>query len=302
MRLYADCIPCIVYVRYNELENIVKVEKSVEYLGYVLREFSNHILGGETNVTRVATNLFRLVKRLTGFEDPYRDLKHRANIDGLKVYKEIRRLLNTIANDRERLELAVKSSLLGNALDLGVAGYTPPSLSELVEILHSLDVRGLENINILEKVNSKNVLYLLDNASEAALDRLLAEELRRHGAIVVGVVKTGSFQNDVTIYEVEELGLNESFNKIIETGTDASSIFLDEISQELHNYLEKTDIIIAKGMAHFEYLTDVEDIIGKPILYMLRAKCRPVARELGAQVGDFVVHLYTNNEIKKELN
>ena len=292
MKLYADCIPCIVYVRYNEIENIVKAEKSVVYLGYVLREFSNHILGGETNVTRVATNLFRLVKRLTGLEDPYRDLKHRANIDGLKVYKEVKRLLNTIANNRERLELAVKASLLGNALDLGIAGYTPPSLSELVEALHSLDVRGLENINILEKVDSKTILYLLDNAGEAALDRLLAEELRRRGAIVVGVVKTGSFQNDVTVYEVEELGLNESFSKIIETGTDASSIFLDEISQELRNHLGKTDIIIAKGMAHFEYLTDVEDIIGKPILYMLRAKCRPVARELGVQVGDFITHLY----------
>ncbi len=292
MKLHADCIPCIVYVRYNELENIVKAEKSVEYLGYVLREFSNYILSGETNVTRIATNLFRLVKRLTGLEDPYRDFKHRANIDGLKVYKEVRRLLNTIANNRERLELAVKASLLGNALDLGVAGYTPPSLSELVEALHSLDVRGLENIDILERVYSKTVLYLLDNAGEAALDRLLAEELRRRGAVVVGVVKTGSFQNDVTVYEVEELELNESFSKIIETGTDASSIFLDEISQELRNHLEKTDIIIAKGMAHFEYLTDIKDIIGKPILYMLRAKCRPIARELGVQVGDFITHLY----------
>ena len=292
MKLYADCIPCIVYVRYNELENIVKTEKSIEYLGYVLREFSNHILGGETNVTRVATNLFRLVKRLTGLEDPYRNIKHRANIDGLKVYEEAKKLLDNIVSDRKRLELAVKASLLGNALDLGVAGYTPPSLSELVETLRSLNVRGLENINILDKVDSKTILYLLDNAGEAALDRLLAEELRRRGAIVVGVVKTGSFQNDVTVNEIEELGLSESFSKIIETGTDASSIFLDEISQELRNHLEKTDIIIAKGMAHFEYLTDVEDIIGKPILYMLRAKCRPIARELGVHVGDFTTRLH----------
>ena len=292
MKLYTDCIPCIVYVRYNELENIVKTEKSIEYLGYVLREFSNHILGGETNVTRVATNLFRLVKRLTGLEDPYRNIKRRANIDGLKVYGEVKKLLDNIVSDRKRLELAVKASLLGNALDLGVAGYTPPSLSELVETLRSLNVRGLENINILDKVDSKTILYLLDNAGEAALDRLLAEELRRRGAIVVGVVKTGSFQNDVTVNEVEELELSESFSKIIETGTDASSIFLDEISQELRNHLERTDIIIAKGMAHFEYLTDVEDIIGKPILYMLRAKCRPIARELGVHVGDFITRLY----------
>ena len=294
MKLYAECIPCIIYVRYNELENIVKTEKSVEYLGYILKEFSNYIFSNETNITRIATNLFRLVKKLTGLKDPYRDLKHRANIDGLKVYEKIKKLLNHIANDEERLVLAVKASLLGNALDLGVADYTPPGLGELVEILHSLDVKGLENIEILEKVKTKTILYLLDNAGEAALDRLLAEELRNRGAVVIGVVKTGSFQNDVTMDEVEELGLHSSFSKVIETGTDASSIFLDEISQELRNQLEKADIIIAKGMAHFEYLTDVEDIIGKPILYMLRAKCKPVARELGVRVGDFVIHSTSN--------
>ncbi len=279
------------YVRYNELENIIGAEDSVKYLGYILRDFSNHILSDKANVTRVATSLFRLVKRLTGLEDPYRDLKHRANIDGLRVYEEIRRLLNNTVNDRERLELAIRASLLGNALDLGVAGYTPPSLKELIKILNSLNVKGAENIRILEKLESKTILYLLDNAGEAALDRLLAEELRRRGAIVIGVVKTGSFQNDVTVNDIEELRLNESFSKIVETGTDASSIFLDEISQELHNWLEKTDIIIAKGMANFEYLTDVEDLIGKPILYMLRAKCKPIARKLKVQVGDFAIHL-----------
>ncbi len=296
MRLNAECIPCIIHVRYNELENIIGTSKSIEYLGLILRDFSNYILSKrETNVTRIATNLFRKVKKLTGNDDPYRHIKHSANIEGLKLYSKLKVLLEKESRAR-RLELAVRASLLGNALDLGVAGYKPPEPRELLGILYSMEVKGLANINILEDVESRTILYLLDNAGEAALDKLLAEELRSRGARVIGVVKSGSFQNDVTLREVSELKLYGSFSDIIETGIDASSIFLDEISDKLRKTLDKADIIIAKGMAHYEYLTDVEHLLNKPILYLLRAKCKPVARTLRVNTGDFVVSISRINE------
>ncbi len=292
MMLQAECIPCIIQVRYNELVNIIGSPRSVEYLGVILREFSDQILEGEhRNITVIATNLFRLVKKLTNTEDPYRQIKHRANMRGLEIYEKIKKVLRDENSTSRRLELAVRASLLGNAMDLGVAGYTPPSFGKLLEEIWSIKVVGMMNIGKLSALRDRTVLYLLDNAGEAALDRLLAEELVKMGAYVVGVVKTGAFQNDVTINEVPELGLNESFNEIIETGTDASSIFLNEISNELLKKLKEADVIIAKGMAHYEYLTDVEDRINKPIIYLLRAKCNPVARSLGVDKGDFVIQL-----------
>ena len=296
MRLNAECVPCIISVRYNELENIIGTSKSIEYLGLILRDFSDYILSKrEANVTRIATNLFRKVKKLTGNDDPYRHIKRSANMEGLKLYSKLKVLLEKESHTN-RLELAIRASLLGNALDLGVAGYKSPEPKELLRILYNMEVEGLTNISILEKVGSKTVLYLLDNAGEAALDRLLAEELRLRGARVIGVVKSGSFQNDVTIREVNELKLYNSFNDIIETGTDASSIFLDEISEELRKTLDKADIIIAKGMANYEYLTDIEYLLNKPILYLLRAKCKPVARTLRVDIGDFVVSISRINE------
>ncbi len=291
VHLHPECIPCIIRVRFNELEEIIRTNRSVEYLGIILREFSNYILNNEVNVTRIATNLFRIVKKLTNNKDPYRHIKHSANTEGLKLYKKLKSIIEKEESDL-KLELAVKASLIGNALDLGVADYRPPRLEELILTLHSMKIRGAENIKVLKNVKSKTILYLLDNAGEAALDKLLAEELRRRGASVIGVVKSGSFQNDVTIREVDELGLRDSFSHIVETGTDASSIFLDEISEELKEILRETDIIIAKGMAHYEYLTDVENLLNKSILYLLRAKCKPVAKELGVNIGDFIVHLY----------
>jgi len=292
MLLHAECIPCIIQVRYNELANIIGSDKSIEYLGIILREFSNQILQGKpVNVTVVATNLFRLVKKLTGIDDPYRDIKRRANIQGLKLYGKMKQIIDEEDKIYRRLELAVRASLLGNSMDLGVAGYTPPNFNELLDRLWRIKIIGLGNIKTLYNLKNKTVLYLLDNAGEAALDKLLAEELAEIGAKVIGVVKSGSFQNDITINEVSELDLEQSFNEIIETETDASSIFLNEISSKLREKLSTSDIIIAKGMAHYEYLTDVENIIGKPIMYLLRAKCDPVAKSLKANKGDFILHL-----------
>ena len=46
---------------------------------------------------------------------------------------------------------------------------------------------------------------------------------------------------------------------------------------------------MSKGMANFEYLTEIEEKLGKPLLYLLVAKCRPIAEELLVPQGTPVV-------------
>jgi uncharacterized protein with ATP-grasp and redox domains len=50
--------------------------------------------------------------------------------------------------------------------------------------------------------------------------------------------------------------------------------------------MEEADLIIAKGMANFESLGDTRY---RPIAFLLRAKCDPVAKAVGANKGDNVV-------------
>ena len=158
-----------------------------------------------------------------------------------------------------------------------------------MELISKIEVVELDDVSVLREVKGMTIAYLLDNAGEAALDRLLAEELRARGAYVIAVVKSGSFQNDVTINEVGSLRLKDSFDDVIPSGTDGSSIFINEVSSRLKEVLTECDLIISKGMAHYEYLSNYEDKTGKQILYMLRAKCGPIARELSVPKNAFVI-------------
>lgn len=291
VKLSVECIPCVLDVRSREvLMKYSNTWAAVNVMIELMKEYMELLVSGETNVTIIATKLFRKTKQLIGDPDPYRELKHEANRNGLKLYYKLRGYMQHLA-PRERLRLAVRASLIGNSLDLGVSGYKPPSTRELLGLVDSIEIVGDNSIGLLENVKGKLVVYLLDNAGEAALDRLLADELRALGAYVVGIVKSGSFQNDVTEDDIDELGLKESFDEIIGTGSDASSIFFDEINNEVRRVLEEADLVVSKGMAHYEYLSDyeTEDKEGKTILYMLKAKCGPVARSLGVEKGSYVL-------------
>ncbi|MGZ7208206.1 MAG: ARMT1-like domain-containing protein, partial [Halobacteriota archaeon] len=52
--------------------------------------------------------------------------------------------------------------------------------------------------------------------------------------------------------------------------------------------LSNASLIVAKGMANFEMLSEYDF---RPIAYLMRVKCKPVADAVGAHVGDFIAQL-----------
>ncbi len=287
MKLKCRCISCQVEVRFRDVVKLFSNEElRYRYMTEILRLLHDYARENTEPAPIIATRIFRYLKEESNNPDPYREEKHRANIEGLKILEKVEELLEAEeCKDTERiLELSVKLSLLGNSLDLGVANYRPPPMEELLEEVRVMSINGT-----FPMIENKEILYLLDNAGEAALDRILARTLRQLDNKIIAVVKGGSFQNDVTINEVAELGLDQDFDEVITTGTDAASIFLNEVDREFIETLEKCDIIIAKGMAHFEYITEIENVLNKPIIYMFKAKCEPIAEEAGVVKGSYVI-------------
>lgn len=286
MKLLSDCIACQVNVRLKDIQKLTSSEEErINLISKILEMLYNEINSGNYLMPIIATKLFRFIKDYFNNPDPYKDEKLKANIEGIKIYE---RLKNYVADlkELEKFHFCIKISILGNSIDFGVASYKPPTIEELLNELEKIHV---VNINQFPIVKGKLILYLLDNCGEAALDKLLAEYLSELGNKVIAVVKSGSFQNDVTIDEINELKLDESFDKVIETGTDAASILIDEISEELKKLIRECNLIIAKGMAHYEYLTELN--LNKPIIYMLKAKCKPVAQNLNVQQGSYVIKI-----------
>ena len=280
------CIPCIITVRTRELHELpITKQKKFLILRHILKYLASYV-NTEANITRLATQTFRILKELSGYRDPYAKEKKKANKIALSFAKKIKKELTTY-EVREKLRFLIKLAVLGNALDFGVAGYKY-DINKILAEINTMNIH-IDDTKILIQIimRSRKIVYLLDNAGEAVFDKLLVDELANLGKKVIVVAKSGSFQNDVTYDEALKLGFHRKAI-LMETGSDSSSIFPEETCSKVLNEISSADVVIAKGMAHYEHLT-TERIIRKPVAYLLKAKCEVIARDLSVPVGSYIV-------------
>lgn len=289
MKLEPECIMCQVRVRTAELSTLLKDRRRIlEALSNVLKIL---IEGVEKNlpVNQVATCAFRYVKKISNCEDPYKEYKEKTNSVAEKLIPKIELELAKIKDPTERFRRTCIVATLSNAIDPGVAGHTFKE-RELIERLLHEEPHIDDTEKLLQHVkNSKNILYLADNSGEIFFDKILIKELKNYGTKVIYVVKSGTFQNDVTLEDALKSGIDKVADEVITTGSDAAGIILEECSKEFLEKLKETDIIIAKGLANYEALTEYTNIIKKPTAYFLVAKCEPIARSVKASKGASII-------------
>jgi len=80
----------------------------------------------------------------------------------------------------------------------------------------------------------------------------------------------------------------DDVSKLISTGTDSIGIIEEDVSEEFLEIFNKSDIVIAKGLGNYEGLGEME-LGEKPVFCLLNAKCKPVARDIGVNLGDNIV-------------
>jgi uncharacterized protein with ATP-grasp and redox domains len=133
--------------------------------------------------------------------------------------------------------------------------------------------------------STRCLLFLTDNAAECYFDLPLYRKLCQTVEEAVYVVKARPVQNDLTLADLEECGLKESFTRLASTGTDSPGLDLEAASPEFKSLYARADLILAKGMGYYETFSEIKD--GR-VFYLLRAKCRPVAAAIGVPQGSFV--------------
>jgi uncharacterized protein with ATP-grasp and redox domains len=137
---------------------------------------------------------------------------------------------------------------------------------------------------VSEFKNAKKILYLADNAGEIVLDKLFIDQIIKAGKELVLAVKSGPILNDVTREDIIDIGFDDRI-RIIETGDRHIGINFKNISKELREDLEDSDIIISKGQGNFESLDKLK---GKKIFFLVKVKCELIGRELGVGKMDVV--------------
>jgi uncharacterized protein with ATP-grasp and redox domains len=229
----------------------------------------------------LGTKRDRIIKRVTGNNDPYQRSKRMSNEKALKLLAYARKLVEAGYNQEDRFKKACLCAIVGNNMEFDIPGhkFTFASLKKnFREAAKDLVVDDVGKIYALAK-KANTVLYLADNAGEIVFDTLLVEQLKNMGVKVIVAVKGGPIINDATLEDAEASKMTKIADKIITTGTDAVGLAIKEVSPEFLEVYNTVDLIIAKGMGHAETLTEYK--LKKPHALLLRTKCNPVANYFG---------------------
>ena len=280
------CIPCTVRTAYDIATKATRDKKLQRKIVYeALRWLAGKNDLSKETPPRLHTYVHRLACKISGNDDPFKELKRKSNEIALKVTPILERECQKMSFE-EAFRLAVLGTICGNTIDFEVEGHEF-SMSRLEEQLirclsGSLDIDDVPKLmDMLSK--SKKILYLLDNAGEIVFDKFLMRMIKeKYPVKIFAAVKSGPVLNDATLEDAEQIRLGE-FAEVITTGNDHIGINLEESSEDFLQHLREADLIIAKGQGNYESITELEDLFSKPIIYVLRAKCTLVAESLGVQ-------------------
>jgi len=283
MKTYLDCLPCFMSqaLRAGRIatNDEKKIKKLLNHVGAMIKDIPMENTPPETGDI-----IYRKVREITGVFDPFKKIKQ-ANIkDALKFYPELKQIV--IESDN-RLLTAIRIAIAGNIIDFGVNKTF--KLKEDVRTILKQDFAIFHFQQFVEQLeHAKSILYLGDNAGESVFDRILIEEL---GKPVTYVVRDIPVINDVTISDALDSGLDR-VAKIISSGCSAPGTILSLCNDEFVRLFEKADMVISKGQGNYEGLSDCN----RQVFFLLKTKCKIIARNLQVQENDIVLKASHNNQ------
>ena len=284
MKLTPDCVPCLmkrVLFQARLLENGCESEA----VGAALRAYAKEYAVGR-NSAEVATEVHRSAYEVMG-ADPYIKIK----LDADRIAEEyLDQVMGYVDSAEDRFSAAVRVAVIGNIMDFGVSLSSPEEFRAVFKKLLDQGIGSDDTARMKELLtDSKSVLYFFDNCGESQFDKLLIREIQMMGVRVVGVVRGERILNDVTMEDAERIGLDKILDRTVSTGTFAVGAVLSKAKDDLKEELVRADMMICKGMANYESLSDQD--AGMPKVFILRTKCGPVARSLGVPENINVVRV-----------
>ena len=288
MKVHYECAACFLRQTREALDlatnnDSLKMEVTEKVVKIVAENF--HI-GAVSNV--IGTKVHRTIKQETGNKDPYSKEREISNDIAMDFLPKVEKILG----EEKDLKSCIKVAIAGNVIDFGALGLDTDMESLIIKTMGknpTLDhSKELEN----ELNKCKTVLYLADNIGEIVFDKILIEKLVEYDVEVTVALKEKPILNDACIEDALKIGLND-LAKLTTTGTDSIGVIEQDVSAEFMKLFHESDMVIAKGLGNYEGLGEM-DLKMKPVFCLLNAKCRPVARDIGVDLGDNIVLMLSN--------
>jgi uncharacterized protein with ATP-grasp and redox domains len=282
LRMASTCYACILDRAKFEGDLVFKTE---EEKTQAVEELLDYMACHKSGVPAlVGTQREVIIKRRSGNPDPYRNLKEEGNQVAMAILPMARQFYMESEN---KLEALIRIAAAANSMEFGVKGHNFEN-STFAKVFKGTLAEVLKgDLDEVKKLLEcfENVLYLTDNAGEVIFDLFVIEKLKEMGKRVVIASKSEPILNDVTADEVRSLADD---NEVIPSGPVVGT-WLDKITPELSSLLFNKDwLIISKGMGNFETMSEFDSKLEGRLIYILRAKCEPVAKAFGVAKGSLV--------------
>ena len=279
MKVYLDCIPCFMRQALAAARQATEDKKQQRE---VLDKVASLIPTLPLDATPVdfGRQIHRIAKELTASRDPYRKQKKEYNDRALALYPQLK---TQIEESSDPLLTSLKVAAAGNIIDFGA--------HQTFDLDHSLTESITDDFTPSDYPlfqewlqETKEILYIGDNAGEIVFDRIVIEQLNKLGKKITFAVRAEPIINDVTIEDASYVGMDK-IAKVITSGSDAPGTSLRYCTEEFIDTFNHSKLILSKGQGNFEGLSNEQ----APIFFLLKVKCPVVARELNTTLGKIVL-------------
>ncbi len=276
MKTYLDCIPCFLKqgLFAARIAGLGQDDQKK-----VLDDISKIIpdIPLESSPPEIAMDVYKVVREISGLNDPYKRIKKKYISLALNLYPELKRIVN---DAEDPLLAAIRVAIAGNIIDFGVGNEfnVEESLKDVMRKEFAILDYEFFKQDLLE---ADKILYIGDNAGETVFDRVLIEEMKGK---VIYAVRGKPIINDAIIEDARRSGIGE-VAEIISSGSPAPGTILSRCSKKFLNIFNRADLVISKGQGNYESLSEID----KEIFFLLKAKCPVIARDIGVGEGSIIL-------------
>ena len=277
MKINEQCLPCLVNqaIKTANLTNAQNREELYKKIFALLSQLDF----SKTNPEIVGES-YRLIKQHIGCDDPYKETK---------TYYNQFFLANIDSYDEKihSIEDAVKYAIVANIIDFNpVHSNVDEDIRNFFSNIDNLEF-AINDIDLLldDIQKAKSILYVGDNCGEICFDKLLIKRMKNINPqcqIYFGV-RGEAVVNDNTEEDAYFVGMDE-YAAIVSNGDYSLGTIISRTSPEFREIYRNADVVIAKGQANYESLSEEE----KNIYFLLMAKCKVIAECIGVKEKDLV--------------
>ncbi|MFV0395463.1 MAG: damage-control phosphatase ARMT1 family protein [Coprobacillaceae bacterium] len=283
MELQTECLSC-------NVQQVLKVTKNITISKDKQKEIMSSVLSFLSQVDYQLCNpevmklTWDIICDYTSNEDPYKEIKERYNLEMLKLYDTLYKI---IENSKNPFSTAMKMAILGNIIDFSANHGTP--ITKIKELLFNAENTEL-SINHstqlqIQLLKAKTVVYIGDNCGEIVLDKLFIATMKKlYSCKVYYVVRQKPIINDVTIKDANMVEMEEVAT-VLSSGDSSLGLVLHHASKEFQALFHQADVIIAKGQGNFEGLQEIKK---KNMFHLFMVKCEVMERIINTKKENIV--------------